>query len=71
MFGLTQESILLPGRHGGSGNIIYGIGVFEGPFFSLVAVHYHHICHLSYCTSAINLDIHVRSTHQSRHRAGR
>ena len=70
MFGLTEESILHPGRHGGSGNIIYGIGVLR-QFRAMVAMHYHHICHLSYCTATIPLDIHVCSTHQSRHRAGR
>ena len=71
MFGLTEESDLLPGRHGGSGNVIGGITVFERHFPALVAVYYPHICHLSYCTSTIHLDIHVCSTHQSRHRDGR
>ena len=71
VFGFTEESVLLPGRHGGSGNIIYGNGVFERQYSALVAMHYRHICHLSYCTSTIHLDIHVCSTHQSCHRAGR
>ena len=71
MFGLTEESDVLPGRHGGSGNFIDRIGVFERHFAALVAVYYLHVCHHSYCSSTINLDIHVCSTHQSRHRAGR
>jgi len=69
VFGLTEESILLPGRHGGSGNINVGIGVLR-QLGGLVAMQYLHICHLSYSTATINLDIHVCSTHQSRQRAG-
>ena len=71
VFGLTEESVLLPGRHGGSGSIIYGNGVFERQVVALVETHYHNICHLTCCTSAIHLDNHVCSTHQSGHRAGR
>lgn len=71
VFGLTEESVLLPGRHGGSGNIIFGIDVFDRQFAALVAVHCPHICHLTYSTSTILLDFRVCSTHQSRHRAGR
>ena len=46
MFGLTEESILLPGRHGGSCNIIYGTGVLR-QHGALVAVYYNNICHLN------------------------
>jgi hypothetical protein len=47
VFGLTEESVLLSGRHGGSGNIIYGNGVFEQQYAAFVATHYHNIFHLS------------------------
>jgi hypothetical protein len=45
-FAFTEESVLLPGLHVGSGSIIFYIDVIDRQFASLVAGHYPRIYHL-------------------------